>query len=205
MSLLTLFFALLAITSPIGNTAIFVSMTQGIKRHDLIKITLRTSVATFFVLLLSAFIGMPLLDGIGVSMKAFIFASGLVLMKIGFSMFSGSTDSSHYNSDEHDRDITSCAIVPLTIPLFAGPGAIAVVVHYASLMSMSLMSLLGFLFVVLLISLIIAVCMYSTTIELVQDVIRKKSVIGVVTRVFGLLVIAIGSEMFLVGLQSFLK
>lgn len=205
MSLLTLFFSLLAITNPLGNTAIFVSMTQGLKRKDLMKICLRTGISVFVVLVLSAFIGLSVLHLIGVKMSAFEFASGLILIKIGFCMFSGSVDESSYNSEEHERDMSGCAIVPLTIPFFAGPGAIAAVIHFSNNVSYSLIELMGFFAVVLIISMIITGCMLATTVEYFQGFIRRKAVVGVVTRVFGLLVIAIGSEMLLVGLQAFLK
>lgn len=205
MSLLTLFFSLLAITNPIGNTAIFVSITQGLKRQDLIKVCLRTGISVFIVLVISAFIGLLVLHIIGVTLSAFEFASGMILIKIGFCMFSGSLDQSSYNSDEHDRDMAGCAIVPLAIPFFAGPGAIAAVIHFANSMSYSLINLIGFFAVVLIISMIVTGCMLATTVEFFQRVIRRKSVVGVVTRIFGLLVVAIGSEMLLVGLQAFLK
>jgi multiple antibiotic resistance protein len=205
MSLLTLFFSLLAITNPIGNTAIFVSMTQGLKRQDLIKICLRTGISVFIILILSAFVGVSLLHVIGVKMSAFEFASGMILIKIGFSMFYGTLDKSSYNSDEHDRDMAGCAIVPLAIPFFAGPGAIAAVIHFTNSMSYSLMNVIGLVAVVLIMSMIITGCMLTTTVEYFQGIMRRKSVIGVVTRVFGLLVVAIGSEMLLEGLQAFLK
>ena len=205
MSLLTLFFSLLAITNPIGNTAIFVSITQGLKRQDLIKVCLRTGISVFIVLVISAFIGLLVLHIIGVTLSAFEFASGMILIKIGFCMFSGSLDQSSYNSDEHDRDMAGCAIVPLAIPFFAGPGAIAAVIHFTNSMSYSLMNVIGLVAVVLIMSMIITGCMLTTTVEYFQGIMRRKSVIGVVTRVFGLLVVAIGSEMLLEGLQAFLK
>ena len=67
-------------------------------------------------------------------MNAFKFAGGLILLRVGFSLFSGTHDKSNYNEHEHKTEIGNLAVSPLTIPLIAGPGAMVTVIHYAHTM-----------------------------------------------------------------------
>lgn len=201
----SLFVTLLAIMNPLGNAAIFVSLAQGITRPDMVRLAVKTGVASFIVLVISALIGLPLLHAIGVTMDAFRFAGGLILLKVGFSMFSGQSDESHYNPDEHDSEMSNMAITPLTIPLIAGPGAMVSVIHFVNkLHSFSVYNLTSLILVVALNCLCVTACLYASTLDFFQVVIRKKSVIGVVTRICGLLIIAIASSMLLSSVQHYL-
>ena len=202
---ISLFVTLFAITNPLGNAAIFVSLCQGLTRADMAKISIKTGIASFIVMIISAFAGLPLLNFLGVTMQAFRFAGGLILLKVGFSMFSGSSDQSHYRPDEHDAEMSNLAVTPLSIPLVAGPGVMVTVIHYVNeLTAYSVVNLSLFMMVIALNCLLVTACLYATTLDFFQVVMRKKSVIGVVTRVCGLLIIAIASSMVLSALQHYL-
>lgn len=199
----SLFVTLLAITNPVGNAAIFISITQGMTRDELVKIALRTGIACFCVLIIAAFIGSPLLSSIGVSIDDFMFAGGLILIKVGFSMFSGETDKSNYNECEHESEMSSLAVVPLAIPLIAGPGAMVTVIHFMS-SGTSVGNMFILTGVVFVNAVVITLCLYATTLKFFQRLIRKKSVIGMVTRICGLLIIAMASSMVLGALKTYI-
>ena len=204
MSFISLFITLLAIMNPIGNAAIFISLTQGVTRSELVGISIQTAVASFCVLVISAALGMPILNAIGVTMEAFKFGGGLILMRVGFSMFSGHHDKSNYNPEEHHDEIGNLAVSPLAIPLITGPGAMVTVIHAAHAMSPNMINVLLLLGVILLNAVIVGACLYATTIKRFSLVLRKKSIIGVVTRLCGLLIIAIASTMILGALKAYI-
>jgi len=59
--------------------------------------------------------------------------------------------------------------------------------------------------VLLIISLLCGGCLYATTINMVHKTMMRKSVIGVVTRICGLIIISIASGMVLASLAQVLK
>ena len=201
---ITLLATLVALTNPIGNTAIFVSMTQGVSDKDLLKLAKKTTISICIVLILSGLCGLKLLSILGISMDAFEVGSGLILLKIGYSMFQGESCKSNYNKNEH-ADIGNLAVCPLTIPLFAGPGAMVAVIHSVHKMTFSVINIMKLVGVLVLVSAICGGCLYITTIHIVNKIMRRKSVIGIVTRIFGLIIIAIASGMILGSLANSLK
>ena len=132
-----------------------------------------------------------------------MFAGGLILIKVGFSMFSGETDKSNYNENEHDSEMSSLAVTPLAIPLIAGPGEMVTVIHFMN-SGVNISNILMVTGVVLLNCAIITLCLYATTLPIFQRFIRKKSVIGIITRVCGLLIIAMASSLVLGSLKTYI-
>ena len=200
----TLFMTLLAITNPIGNAAIFISLTQGVARKSLMPVMIKTGIASFVVMLASAFIGIPLLHAMGITLHAFMFAGGLILLKIGFSMFAGSPDASHYHDSEHTSEMAGLAISPLTIPLIVGPGTMVAVIHFVHGMSFTVIHIASLMGVLAVISVIVSACLYATTLEIFQVFLSRKTNIGIISRLCGILIIAIGSEMLLTALRAYL-
>ena len=203
LSSLSLFITLFAITNPIGNAAIFVALTQGVTRDEVVRLSIKTGIATFITLQASIIFGYPLLQAIGVSMNAFKFAGGLILLRVGFSLFSGTPDKSHYNEDEHKAQLGNLAVSPLAIPLIAGPGAMVSVIHYAHTMPQNLLSIMSVIGVTAAISCIVAACLYATTTHAFSRIMRNPSVVGVITRLCGLFIISIASQMILIAIKLF--
>ncbi|MEC8882488.1 MAG: MarC family protein [Pseudomonadota bacterium] len=201
----TLMATLVALTNPVGSAAIFVSMTQGVSDKDLIALAKKTTISVFIVLLFSGICGPSILAFLGISMNAFTFGGGLILMSVGFSMFQGEAGKSNYNPKEHAESIGNLAVCPLTIPLIAGPGSMVAVIHFVHKMTFGAMNLTKLVVVLLAISLLCGGCLYATTMNMVHKIMRRKSVIGVVTRICGLIIIAIASDMILTSVAEILK
>lgn len=200
-----LFVTLLALTNPIGNAAIFVSLTQGYDKIILRSIARKTAISIFIALLVSAFLGPIILGALGITIQDFAFAGGLILMSIGFSMFRGSADKSSFDKKEHKDCIGNMAVSPLAIPLFAGPGAMVAVIDFVHGMKFSIMNIINLLAPIALISIVCGGILYLTSLHAVQKVMAKKSIIGVITRIFGLLLISLGSGLVLTALKFYLK
>ncbi|HAV93757.1 MAG: hypothetical protein CMF52_07700 [Legionellales bacterium] len=205
ISLLSMLISLLAITNPIGNAAIFVSMTQGVTRDQTIHIALKTAIAVFFVLQIAVILFYPLSHAMGISMSAFRFAGGLILMKVGFSLFSGTTDHSNFNPEEHKDQLANMAITPLAIPLIAGPGAMVAAIHHADVLPNTLPYMIGSVVIIAVAACIIGLCLYATTLNMFAKFLSKKSIVGVITRICGLIILAIASQMVLDAVKVFMS
>lgn len=116
------FSSLFSVINPIEAAPIFVSLTRG-SPHQRRKIAIRASLAAALILALFALTGGAIFGLFGITLPAFQIAGGILFTTMGLT---------NLRDDERpDRaDVPSSAdpsIVPLGMPLIAGPGAISTV------------------------------------------------------------------------------
>lgn len=126
--------SLFVVVEPIGVVPMFVALTQGRSREEVRRIALRASVVGALVLTLFAVGGKLFLDALGVRMDAFRMAGGLLLLLTALDMLRGRQSSCRCSKQEVDAAAPQddLAVVPLAIPLLAGPGAMATVMMLMS-------------------------------------------------------------------------
>lgn len=198
MSLLNTGVAIFTIANPIGNLPIYLSFTNGDRRRD--RAIARSASATFLVaLLLSTWIGNGLLEFFGISRAAFQAAGGLIVVLIGLSMLRSQPAPEHHNpaTEEADQDSPVKGIVPLGIPLLAGPGTLTVVI--ADPLAATLPGRLEIsLLVLVLTALVFAIFVVG---ERLSSRVSA-SALQVLTKVMGLLLTAIAVEMLFSGFKA---
>ncbi|HEY9034608.1 MAG TPA: MarC family protein [Pseudomonadales bacterium] len=117
---------LLAIVDPLGAVAMLVGLTAS-RTHDVRRLIARHTVLWVFVILsLSLLAGKYLLLLFGISIHSFRVAGGLLLLLMGIQMLMAGNERP--GNGELD---TALALVPMSMPLLAGPGAISAVIVYA--------------------------------------------------------------------------
>ncbi|MEO8418586.1 MAG: NAAT family transporter, partial [Methylophilaceae bacterium] len=119
--------ALFAIVNPIGTVPIFVSATDGWSAQDRAHTAKTAALTVFLVLVSSAFFGDRILEFFSISIPSFQVGGGILLMLIAISMMHGKQSYARQTPEEAQEvaDRQVIAIVPLSIPLLAGPGAIS--------------------------------------------------------------------------------
>jgi multiple antibiotic resistance protein len=147
---LTLFFGmfttLLAIINPLEALPVFLKLLDG-KTHEEHRRTARLS--CLYVLLLAFFFllfGKLIMWGFGVPLSMIRIVGGIILMRIGFELFSPSSSAASMMSTgsgapQKGEDV---AFIPLAMPIMFGPGAIATVLGMTSLIKHSRHELLSF-------------------------------------------------------------
>ena len=193
---LQFFFGLLAIVDPLGAIPIFLVITA--RQSPLTRrATMRLTVLSVFSVLIVAFIlGEWILHFLGISINAFRCAGGLVLLLMSISMLeSNRSASEEISSLEEDETV---ALVPLTIPLLAGPGSISTVIVYAH----QAQGLTHFLLIFAAIT-SVCFCLWLALIAMpwLSKHITTKS-ITMSTRIMGLLLAAIAIEFIAGGLKG---
>jgi multiple antibiotic resistance protein len=123
------FIALLVIANPLSALPAVLRITRNQtlaeKRHT--GITAATAVC--IILLVVTWIGTPLLMILGIQIPAFRIAGGFVLLLMALSMLNAEESPIKASADEQkDKRTDSSAIVPLAIPIIAGPGAISTII-----------------------------------------------------------------------------
>lgn len=197
---LKIFISLLAIVNPVGAVPIFISLITGIhdkERHRIINVVAMT---VGLILLVSLYFGELVLEFFGISIHSFRVGGGILLLLISISMLNAKVSSISQTNEEADesRDKESIAVVPLSMPLLAGPGAISTViidahkatgvVHYG-IISLEIIVLSSILWIVLRLSPLISKRISMTG-------------INIFTRIMGLILAAIAIEFMANGLKG---
>jgi len=133
----------------LGNLPILVVLTKGMEPEQRHNVVDRAIVVATAVLLTFAFAGQWVLKYLDISMGSMRVAGGLLLLLIAFRMLEGELDTPVVESE---RDV---AIIPLALPLLAGPGALTTVMLLMSESPTAHLSVVGGIVAAMLVSWII--------------------------------------------------
>ncbi|HET8926683.1 MAG TPA: MarC family protein [Microbacterium sp.] len=124
-TLITAAVALFTICNPIGTLPVFLSVTEGRTPAQQRRIAIMTGVGVMAILTVSLLLGATILQFFGVGIPALKIAGFLFVASIAWAMMTrtGAIIPAQNNGDP--------AIVPLAMPIVAGPGAIALVIAFA--------------------------------------------------------------------------
>ena len=200
--IMTFTVAMLAITNPIGNLAIFAGLTGSKSPAEKKKTALVAGAAIMIILLIVTWSGELILRGFGISIPSFETAGGLIIALIGLAMLHAKTSSIHHSPEEHEEAKTkdSVAVVPIAIPIVAGPGAITTIVVAAQKFGTTEDKIIISV-VSIAISILLWACFYFS-----GPVSRLLGVTGIniVTRIMGIILAAIAFQMMTDGLKALL-
>jgi len=194
MGLWSMIVSLFLVIDPFGNVPIVVSMLKNIDEKRRYVIILRESVFALIAMTVFLFFGPTILRLMDVGQPSMGMAGGVVLFLIGLHMSfpeqGGLMDTGEVSKEPF--------IVPVAIPLIAGPGTLGMVmVTYAKIHSY------GETFVALLTAWIAstAIMMLSGT---VSKIMGKKG-LEACQRLMGLALTAMAVDMFMNGFKTFMK
>ncbi|MEY2993655.1 MAG: hypothetical protein RL357_590 [Pseudomonadota bacterium] len=124
---------LIAIVNPMAVVPFFIHYTQGFSDAQA-KRTIRTaSMSVFIVMAACALIGLQILGFFGISLASFQVGGGMLLLMSALSMLQAKPIEGKVNEQElaGTTGLHSVGVVPLAIPLLAGPATMSTVVIYA--------------------------------------------------------------------------
>ena len=193
------FVTLIALVNPVGVAPIYLGLVGDRAAPERSAIARTAAIGVATIIAVSAVAGAAILSVFGIELASFRAAGGLILIGLGWNMLRGAPQTERGTPDEHREDAakTDIAIVPLAIPLLAGPGTIATTLVYASRahgpLDYALLVGIG-----AVIGLITWACLAAA-----EPLARRlgKSGVGIATRIFGLLLVAMGVEFVAKGFQ----
>ncbi|WFB07553.1 MarC family protein [Streptomyces sp. LX-29] len=118
----SLFLTLFVIMDPPGITPIFLALTSGRPVKTQRKMAWQAASVAFGVIAVFGVAGQQILDYLHVSVPALMIAGGLLLLLIALDLLTGKSEEPTQTKD------VNAALVPLGMPLLAGPGAIVSVI-----------------------------------------------------------------------------
>lgn len=198
--------ALLVITNPIDPVKILifngVVEKKGLNRK---AAAAKLGVMVGAILVGAVLIGREFLDLLGINLGAFGFVGGLIVAGMGFEMLYAGRPSRAQGADEMERakegdaDEENGLVIPLTIPLMAGPGALTTAITIASTGDQGTAVIAGTVAALLMGSLAFLGMAY------VGGLMAKASpeLQTVLQRIGGLLLATIGAQLTLGGIRTF--
>lgn len=183
--------ALFAIVSPITSIPVFLSLTSSLSKEKRRVIALQTALVSGLTLFIAYFVGDVILKLLSIQMDAFRIAGALIIGAIGWSMVMGRSGS------VIEASPLGAAVVPLAIPMMAGPGAIATVIAIGN----SDVGIVRIADVIIILILAVLTGLLLLSAEPIERILGEQGLM-VVTRIFGLLLLAIAVSTVMSAIAS---
>ena len=188
------------VIDPIGNTPIFMSITQSQNEKEKYQTAIEGVIIATIVFITFSIIGQLLLSYLNVSLESFRIAGGIILFLIAIEMLFNKRQERKEKILDQAKDKLS--IFPLAIPLLAGPAAITSVIVIATkyqgdlmLQSVSILGLVTVMLITLLFFLLLAK----------SDKFLKKNITNIISRVIAIILAALSIQYIIDGLLVLFK
>jgi multiple antibiotic resistance protein len=122
------FVTLFIVVNPISALPMFLALTAGFDTATQRRVAVTAVLTSFGVLLLFIIAGGFLLEKMGISLRSFQIAGGIILFLVALDMVRGSNYAPASGGSSDGDHATAVAIYPLAIPKIAGPGTMLTVV-----------------------------------------------------------------------------
>lgn len=196
---LNYFVSLFMICSPLTAIPVFLTLTQGRTFKDRMRVGVTAGIAVATILVLTVWIGAPVLNFLAIRIAAFQCAGGVVLFLLALSMLNAQVSPIRQVQEEIVSK-PSIAIVPLAIPLMAGPGAIsAAIVASTTFITLGQKCILSACGLVMGVVTTLLLC-FSMQIERYLG----STGLNIVTRIGGLLLASLAAEIIFQGVENFI-
>jgi multiple antibiotic resistance protein len=187
-----------AILNPLGAIPIYLSMMTDRRPEVMQHTALKASVAVAVILILAVWVGGALLSFFGIGIPAFRIAGGLLVLLIAIAMFGAKTSPArHTDAEQSEGEAKNdIAVVPLAIPLLAGPGAISLAIvdaHQAGSLPDKIVFSIGIICVTAIVWLVL---------RLAEPIGKRLGTggINIATRVMGLILAAMAVQFMADGM-----
>ena len=192
--------ALFAIVNPIGNLPVFISATNQWSKRDKAHTANIVGITVFTVLAITTFFGNDILDFFSISIPSFQVGGGILILLMSINMMHGKQSHTRQTPEEAQTmaDKSAIAIVPLSIPIYAGPGAISSVIITAD-KSVNFIHQTSLLIPIAVVSLLVWV-----SLRLSSNITQWLGTIGIniITRLMGLILAAMSVEFIAHGMAG---
>ncbi|AYN24631.1 YhgN family NAAT transporter [Buchnera aphidicola] len=185
---------LILIMDPLGNLPIFMTILKHLDAKRRRIVVIREMIIALFVMLIFLFVGEKILTVLNLKTETVSISGGIILFLIAIKMIFPSDDNNNgISSDEEPF------LVPLAIPLVAGPSLLATLMLLSHQYLHHMSYLVG--------SLLIAWC-FTIIILLLSGLFLKlfgDKGVNALERLMGLILIMLSTQMFLDGIRAWFK
>ena len=185
------FIGLLVIANPLSALPAVIKITRNQTLAEKRHTGLVASFAAGIIFLVATWIGAPLLMILGIQIPAFQVTGGIILFILAMSMLNAEESPIKQTPEEQkERQSDMGAIVPLAIPIMAGPGALSSIIvsvnQFPGLLNQLIISASA-----IGVALVMCLLLYFAT---SMERMLGKSGINIINRIGGLILAAIAMQ-----------
>jgi multiple antibiotic resistance protein len=189
---------LFALVGPISMIPIFLAAAERLDGSGKARFAGTVAIAVTVALLVATFLGMPLLGFLGVSLGAMQVGGAIIVLLLAIAMVLGKeTSFKGMSSVPAEQAVGDASIVPLAVPLLAGPAAFSYVMGNSTWDSYW-----DLVHVVLPILIVGLSCWITFRVACRAEKEIRKSTLDMVERIGGFILAAIAVEMMATGLRG---
>lgn len=194
MSLLSIAFSLFLLMDPIGNIPFYISFLKGVDPKRQRVVIFREMIIALFIIIVFNFIGDALMGFLHVTNDTIQIAGGIILFLICLKMIF----PSHHDSNDALPHEAEPFIVPLAVPLVAGPSVLSAVMIYTKQEENNWI-MVGAIMLAWCASLVILMSS-----SFLKNVLGWRGIMAL-ERLMGLILTLIAVQMFLSGVSAFVS
>jgi multiple antibiotic resistance protein len=193
------FFLYFIVIDPLGNTPLFLSITQHMEAKQKIKVALSATIIATIILLFFALLGSSLLTYLNISYPAFTIGGGIILLIIAIEMLFDKRQQR--KGEDLDLNSDNVSIFPLATPIIAGPAAITSVIVSVSDIGINFTNQTVGMFSLIIVLFLTFIIFFIAS--KFSKLINKK-IIGVISRVVAIILVGLSVQYILDGIKTFL-
>ena len=194
MDMLSIALTLFLIMDPFGNIPVFMSILETVPAHRRRRVLVRELVLALAIMVGFIFGGQYALSLLGLRQESISIAGGIILFLIALRMVFPGRDGL---GDTHLEG--EPLLVPLAVPLIAGPSLLAVLLLFATAEPQRLLAILAAAFIAWVATFLV---LLSSTF-LIRFLTRRGLI--AVERLMGMILMALAIQLFLDGVAKYLK
>jgi multiple antibiotic resistance protein len=188
---------LFAVANNIPAIPLYLLLIADLSEKEQHKICFVATLSSFITMVVSMATGMGILAFFDISVNAFRIAGGLLLLGTGFKMMNSVEKSIEDAGKQTLAKKISTAIVPIAIPLTTGAGTMSTIILFSQdIHHLYYQELILFLAIVAMTSIIYLTFRYAPRIVNILG----PTGMDVLTKIFGLITLALGVQFILTGL-----
>lgn len=192
--------SIFSVLNPLGAIPVFLTLTKNNSDLEIKKISTTCALTIFITITVGLIFGARILQFFGISIASFRIGGGILLATMAFNMLNAKQHNSKISQDEIEAksDVEEIGIVPLAIPLIAGPGSISTSIIAAEKYH-SVAQYGASIVVVIVVSISIKYILRSA-----RTIGARMGTVGlnVMTRIMGLILMALAIEFISAGLKQ---
>lgn len=189
---------LFVLVAPLSMVPIFLSATAGLDLGEKARFARSIGFTVTVALLVATFLGMPFLGMLGVSLWAMQVGGGVIVLLLAIAMVLGKeSDFKGAPAAANEEGVKQAAIVPLAIPLLAGPASFSYVMGNSEWQRYP--DLIHVVFPILIVGLA-SWLIFHVSCHAEKNI--RQSTLDVVERVGGFILAAMAVEMMAAGLRG---
>jgi len=185
---------LILVTDPLGNIPLFIAALKNVVPERRNKIIVRECLIAFATLVFFLFFGSAILTALNLSDETLRIAGGVILFLIALNMVFPGTGGKLVDEETNGEPF----IVPVAIPLIAGPSAMTMVMLLGKSEPSRMLEWIGSISIAIAVTMVV----FFAAIKLKDRL--SPALLSAIEKLMGLLLTAVAIDMLLSGITGYI-